>query len=156
LLTTPRRSEALKEEQVRKHLSYANAAATLALVLAIAGGSTAIAVTVNASKKSDVNKKGKIRAGRISAPKLASIRLESKAFPDAGTAPGEVSLGCQPGERLITGGASVPPGVDPATATQNKLLSSHPGPNNTWMASYETNVSPHPPLTLYIACLAAR
>jgi hypothetical protein len=149
-------------EKLRRKLSYGNVVATLALVIAVAGIPAAVAVTVNASKKSDVNKKGNIRKGRVtakklanggvSAPKLASIRIESKVIPNAVTAPGEASLGCRPGERLITGGASVPPGTEPG-GIQNKLLSSHPGPNNDWLVSYETGASPPPPLTIYVACL---
>ena len=59
-------------QKLRKKLTYANVVATLALIVAIAGGSTAVAVSVNAAKKkSDVNKKGNIRAGRVTAKKLA-------------------------------------------------------------------------------------
>ena len=59
--------------KLRRKLTYANVVATLALIVAVAGGSTAVAVTANASKKkTDVNKKGNIRAGRVTAKKLAN------------------------------------------------------------------------------------
>jgi hypothetical protein len=92
---------------MRKHLSYANVTATLALVLAIAGGSTAIAVTVNASKKSDINKKGKIRAGRVTTPKIAdgavtAPKLTAIEIVQAqGITPRAI---CPAGSRLLGGG----------------------------------------------------
>ena len=58
--------------RLRRHLSYANVAATLALIIAVAGGGTALAVAIHSSKKSDINKKGNIRVGRVTAKKLAN------------------------------------------------------------------------------------
>ena len=54
-------------------LTYANVVATIALVIAVAGGTTAIAVSRSASK-SDVNKKGNIRGGRVTTPSSPTER----------------------------------------------------------------------------------
>ena len=45
-------------QRLRRHLSYANVTATLALVIAIAGGTTAIAGSAKAPKNSVVSTTG--------------------------------------------------------------------------------------------------
>ncbi len=55
---------------LRRHLNYANVAATAALIIAVAGIPTAIAVSKGA-KRSDINSKGKIRTGHVTTAKLA-------------------------------------------------------------------------------------
>ena len=99
----------------RGRLSYANVMSTIAVFLAIAGGSTAIAVTVNTSKKSDVNKKGNIREGRITSPKLANGAVTAAKFGaidvvQASTAVGTATAVCPTG-RLIGGGGVVAGGA---------------------------------------------
>ena len=56
---------------LRRHLNYANVAATIALIIAVAGIPTAIAVSKGA-KSGDINSKGKIRAGHVTTAKLAN------------------------------------------------------------------------------------
>jgi hypothetical protein len=128
---------------MRKHLSYANVTATLALIVAVAGGTTAVAVTVNASKKSDVNKKGNIRAGKVTAKKLADGSVVASKL-----APTEVvsvqsgfpvsTATCPAGTRLIGGGGTAGLG--------ERLFSSTPN-GNGWRAE-----SPGTPIA-YALCL---
>jgi hypothetical protein len=103
---------------LRRHLSYANVVATLALLVAIAGGTTAIAVS-KGGKKTDVNKRGNIRAGHVTTPKLADGAVTSAKLADANLTAGDLSgihfvqatgstrvtATCPPGERLLSGGA---------------------------------------------------
>jgi hypothetical protein len=85
---------------MRKRLTYANVVATLALIIAVAGVPTAIAVTVQSSKNSDVDKKGNIRAGHVTADTLANIEVVSAGRSTSG----EASAQCFPGERMLSGG----------------------------------------------------
>lgn len=96
----------------RRRLSYANVTATLALVCAVAGGSTAVAVTVNASKKSDINKKGKIRPNRVTAKKIAdgNVGASELAQIEVVQASGNpfAVANCPAGTRLLSGGGLTP------------------------------------------------
>jgi hypothetical protein len=102
--------------RIRRHLTYANVMSTIAVTLAVVGGSTAVAVTVNASKKSDVNKKGNIRAGRVTAQKLADGNVVASKLAGINVveadSPGSFAQAqCPVGERPIGGGASVTGGA---------------------------------------------
>jgi len=101
-------------QRLRAHLTYANVMSTLAVILAIAGGSTAIAVTVSAGKKSDVNKKGKIRGGHVTTPKLANAAVSAAKLGGIdvvqATAPADAKASCPPTERLLAGGGDIPSG----------------------------------------------
>ncbi len=96
-------------QKLRGKLTYANVAATLALIVAVGGGSTAIAVSVNASKKTDVNKKGNIRAGRVTAKKLADANVTAAKLAGIDVVQANGTNGalatCPDGERLLGGGA---------------------------------------------------
>jgi hypothetical protein len=103
--------------KLRGKATYANAMSTIAVFIALAGGSTAVAVTVNASKKSDVNKKGNIRAKRVTAKKLAdgavvAAKLGGIQIVQASGNPG-VTAHCPAGTRLLAGGglASAPAAI---------------------------------------------
>jgi hypothetical protein len=127
-----------------RKLTYANVMSTIAVVIAIAGGSTAVAVTVNASKKSDVNKKGNIRASRVTTPKLAdaavtaaklgAVRVVQASGSPSGTA------ACSSGERLLGGGGS--------TTVPAALVASRPE-GNGWTATADTVAN----VTAYALCL---
>jgi hypothetical protein len=126
-------------------LNYANVMSTVAIFLAIAGGSTAIAVTVNASKKSDINKKGKIRAGRVTTAKLANgavtaAKLGAIDVVQASNPVGIASAVCPSGGRLIGGGANVAGGAN--------LTGSAPE-GNGWRAVANTGGT----TTAYALCL---
>ena len=60
-------------QRLRPRLTYANTVATLALIVAVSGGATAIAIT--ASKNSVTTKS--IRKGAVTAPKLGPIVVRS-------------------------------------------------------------------------------
>lgn len=95
-------------QRLKRHLTYANVAATLALVIAVAGIPTAIAISKGA-KSSDVNKKGNIRTGRVTARKLATgsvtaAKLAGIDIVQQGGNP-QVTASCPVGERLLSGGA---------------------------------------------------
>jgi hypothetical protein len=79
----------------RRHLNYANVAATVALVVAVAGGATAIAGS-KAPKNSVVS--SSIRPYNVTSRDLAGIRVVQVV--------GQVSAfaSCPQGERLIGGG----------------------------------------------------
>ncbi len=83
--------------------------------MAVGGGSTAIAVSVNASKKTDVNKKGNIRAGRVTAKKLADANVTAAKLAgiDVVQANGgdRAIADCPDGERLLGGGAKINSGA---------------------------------------------
>lgn len=106
--------------QFKNHLTYANVVATLALIVAVAGGSTAIAVSSKVKKNSVGTKQlkkgsvtlakladgavtsAKIADGNVTASKLASIRVDV----DSRT-PASVGLAtCHAPERLLGGGAT--------------------------------------------------
>jgi hypothetical protein len=134
-------------EGIRRHITYANVVATLALFTAIAGGTTAIAVS-KGGKNTDVNKKGNIRAGRVTTPKLADGAVTAPKL-----APGNVTASqlagvdvvqtsgaplataiCPSGERLLSGGAI-------AVTGGSKLGSSSPNEaGNGWTASADGDV----------------
>jgi hypothetical protein len=110
--------------RLTRQLTYANVVATLALIVAVAGGSTAIAVS--ASKKSDVSKKGNIRAGRVTSGKLANgaVTADKLAGIDIVQAEGASPIAtCPAGERLIGGGAQSLSGAPLLTSAPNVLTS---------------------------------
>lgn len=80
---------------LRCHLSYANVAATLALLIAIAGGTTAIAGS-NAPKNSVTS--SSIKPFNVTARDLAGIRVVQV------TGQFNAFASCSHGERLIGGG----------------------------------------------------
>jgi hypothetical protein len=133
--------------RLRPHLNYANVAASLALIIAVAGVPTAVAISAS-KKTSDVNKNGNIRAGRVTAAKLANgsvtaAKLAAIDVVQASDSGGFAVATCPGGERLLGGGAkmnSFPPGV--------ALTRSAPS-DNTWQA--QTNSAAN--VTTYALCL---
>ena len=127
-----------------RKLTYANVMSTIAVVIAIAGGSTAVAVTVNASKKSDVNKKGNIRAGRVTAKKLADGAIAAAKLGDIqlfqASGNPAATASCPAGTRLFAGGGG--------TAAPAALATSQPE-GNAWLAVSDTGVN----VTAYALCL---
>ena len=130
--------------KLRERRTYANAMSTIAVFIALAGGSTAVAVTVNASKKSDVNKKGNIRAKRVTAKKLAdgavgAAKLGGIQVVQASGNPA-ATASCPAGTRLFAGGGG--------TAAPAALATSQPE-GNAWLAVSDTGVN----VTAYALCL---
>ncbi len=58
-------------DRLRRHLTYANVAATLALIVAVAGGTTAIAMKATAPKNSVTTKS--IRPYNVTAGDLSGL-----------------------------------------------------------------------------------
>jgi hypothetical protein len=120
----------------RRHLSYANVMATIAVVIAVAGIPSAVAITTSRVKKNSVGakqlKKGSVTAdklapgavtdakiadGNVTASKLAGIHLVAD-----NRAPGSGTLAtCQAPERLLSGGATTEGGT--LSASQPELTS---------------------------------
>jgi hypothetical protein len=92
----------------RKHLTYANVVATLALIVAVAGIPSAVAITSKLKKNSVGTKqikKGAITAakladGSVTAPKLGPVHRVTQTTPSTGSL-----VRCNPPERLLSGGA---------------------------------------------------
>jgi hypothetical protein len=124
--------------RIRRHLSYANVTATLALVIAIAGGTTAIAGS-KAPKNSVVS--SSIRPFNVTAGDLAGIRIVEVDGQFSVFAP------CRKRERLIGGGgSSIPPGFP-------DLAVSRPG-NNGWQV--QQGEGPNTLMAAYALCLKAK
>jgi hypothetical protein len=91
---------------IRTKLTYANVVATLALIVAVAGGSTAIAISSKQKISGKLIKPGTIttkqlKNGSITGPKLAKI--ERIAVP--ASAGNSTEASCPGGTVLVSGGA---------------------------------------------------
>jgi hypothetical protein len=128
---------------LRQKLTYANVVATVALIIAVAGIPVAVAATVNATHSSDVNKKGNIRASRVTAAKIAdgNVTAGKLAAIDVITRSGTgfVSVPCPDGERILSGGYAGP-GADVPVSRPD---------GNGWAASFIGG----PSGTTYAVCL---
>ena len=133
---------------LRRHLNYANVAATAALIIAVAGIPTAIAVSKGA-KRSDINSKGKIRTGHVTTAKLAdgSVTAAKIAGVDVVQAAGNggATVTCPAGERLLGGGGDIPSGGGAA------LQRSQPE-GNGWHAGQNAGTG-NSSVTVYALCL---
>jgi hypothetical protein len=87
--------------RLKAHLTYANVAATLALLVAVAGGTTAIARST--APKNSVTSNS-IKPNNVTARDLAGIRIVQANGQFAAVAR------CPHGERLLGGGGSAPTG----------------------------------------------
>jgi hypothetical protein len=123
--------------RLRSHLSYANVVATLALVIAVAGGTTAIATKSTAPKNSVTSKS--IRPYNVTARDLAGLILvkgegtfTDPAPPDGAPSGGSATAACPSGTRLLSGGGRVEPGV----GGRYTIRSSQPG-GNGWSVTAE-------------------
>jgi hypothetical protein len=126
-----------RPKELRRHLNYANVMSTIAVVIAVAGIPTAIAVT-NKPGKNTVTTKS-IKNGSVTAKDLAPTQVVSTTGP----ADGLRTVTCGSGERLIGGGAS----ADPATAGDPRLPAiQNTRPNGDlsgWVASASTGAVPY-------------
>jgi hypothetical protein len=105
---------------MRKHLTYANVVATLALIVAVAGGSAAIAISVKVKKNSVGTKqikKGSITAGKLADGAVTNVKLADGSVTGSkltGTriakdqqAPNvQADIGCATGEKMLSGGGA--------------------------------------------------
>jgi hypothetical protein len=122
--------------RLRRNLNYANVAATLALIIAVAGGTTAIAggkAAPNSVASSS------IKPHNVTARDLAGIRVVQANGQFSAFAP------CARGERLVGGGGSAPAG--------DSLGASRPG-GNGWFSQQGSGPETH--LTAYALCLKVK
>jgi hypothetical protein len=137
---------------LRSHLTYANVVATLALVVAVAGGSTAIAVSSKVKKNSVGTKQlkngsvtaAKLANGNVTAPKLAPVRIVSAQ--GTGAPATDAIAQCSGNDRLLGGGAQAAPGGSLSASKSSPL--SAPG----WDAA-TTPIGPS--ATAQALCLSA-
>jgi hypothetical protein len=123
-------------QRLRGHLNYANVAASLALIVAVAGGTTAIAGN-NAPANSVTS--NSIKPRNVTARDLAGIRLVQVTGQFAAFAP------CGRAERLLGGGGD---------STAN-LGRSRPEKNG-WSAAQGLGTGGDVPVTAYALCLQAK
>jgi hypothetical protein len=97
---------------LKRHLTYSNVMATIAVVIAVAGGTAAVA-GVRVAPKNSVTTKS-IRPNNITSRDLTGIiRVTSSstftdpAPPDGSFGSGSASVPCPAGTRLISGGGGV-------------------------------------------------
>ena len=137
--------------RIRRHLTYANVAATLALVIAIAGGGTAIARSgKNSVRSSDV------KNGQITARDLAPLRAVTEtgtvqdAASDGQASYGTVIATCPKGQKLLSGGAPNTPTIGLLT-----LVSSSPA-GNAWRVVVASDSGDTKPIAATALCLSAK
>jgi hypothetical protein len=123
---------------LKRHLTYANIASTLALVIAVAGGATAVAVS-KAPRNSVAS--SSIKPFNVTARDLARVRVVEVNQPFSAFAP------CGRGERLLGGGgSSIPPGFP-------DLGVSRPG-GNGWFV--QQGQGPDTLMAAYALCLRSK
>ncbi len=135
----------------KPRLSYANVTASLALIVAVAGGATAVAGVAKAPKNSVVAKS--IKDGNVTAKKLTTtVRVQTLTtltdpFPgDGNFVVGNAIVRCPNGSRAITGGGN--------TAGNRSLLqhSSPGGDGMSWIVAAGTD-NPNTEVRAQVVCL---
>ena len=125
--------------RLRKHLSYANVTATFALIAAIGGGTTAIALQGRNSVQSN-----DIKNGHVTGRDLSSTRIFVKTFPLVGANDvNGTTVFCRRGFRLVSGGGSVP----------GSLQQSHPVLDGGWSVVGSNNNGPPTQGLAYAFCI---
>lgn len=126
---------------MRKHLSYANVMSTVAAMLALAGGSTAVAISANKKAPKNSVTSASIRNGSVTAKDLAQVKIVSEF--------GFNMANCGPNEKLLGGGAISfnASGLEITTAS-DRLQRSYPV-GNGWTSAGAANSR------AYALCLAA-
>jgi hypothetical protein len=137
-------------QRLRRHLSYANVTATLALVIAIAGGTTAIAGSAKAPKNSVVSKS--IKPGNVTARDLATTFNASatSAITDPSPLDGQYATGsavaeCPPGARALSGGGG--------TGGVRRVLQFSGRVGEGWRISIGTDDPGSTPVSATVTCL---
>ena len=128
---------------MRAKLTYANVVATLALIVAVAGGSAAVALSVG---KNSV-KASSIKAGNVTARELAGVRVVRA------TATGFTSAvaRCAKNEQLLSGG-----GITNSSSGDPALIESQPV-GNSWSARGTDSVaSPNAVSSAVALCLKSK
>jgi hypothetical protein len=139
--------------RIRSHLSYANVTATLALIVAVAGGTTAIAMKATAPKNSVTSKS--IRPNNVTArdlTRLIEVRAQTTfndpSPPDDTFTSATATATCPVGTRVISGGGV----VDDDHAA---LVGSDPI-SEGWVVSAKADGSNDATITALARCLSKR
>jgi hypothetical protein len=139
--------------RLRRHLTYANVAATLALIVAVAGGTTAIAMKATAPKNSVTSKS--IRPYNVTARDLTRlIEVRGQAVfndpaPPDDTFSGATAIAtCPTGTRVMTGGGF----VGNARATLSGSQPTH----EAWIVSAKGDGTNEATITALAWCLSKR
>ncbi len=119
-------------KKLRGKLTYANVAATLALVIAVAGGTTALAASKNSVTSSSI-KPYNVTASDLAGIRVVQVSGEFKAF-----------AACSHRERLLGGGGSASP-----------LGTSRPG-SNGWYVEQGSALGGNQIVSAYALCLKAK
>lgn len=138
---------------LRRNLSYANVTATLALIIAVAGGTTAIAMKATAPKNSVTTKS--IRPFNVTArdlSRLIEVRSQT-AFRDPGSPDGTFARAtatarCPVGSRVISGGGFV-------DSDHAALIGSDPI-SEGWVVSATADGANQATITVIARCLSKR
>jgi hypothetical protein len=110
--------------KLKPHLTYANVVATLALIVAVSGGATAVAVGLG---KGSVGPK-QLRKGAVRAQELGPVIVRSQSGP--GISQGFAT--CKKGERVLSGGGTV---TSTSGGGAPVLFSSTPAGARSWKVS---------------------
>ena len=130
----------------RINLSYSNVVATIALLVAISGGATAIAISAG---KNTVTTKS-IKPGNVTARDLGPIKtvIQQTAIPDSSGSSNDskiIRLFCPKGSRPLSGGA----------AGAQVIQSSYPTPNGWQMGlAADAPTGGSIPVVGYVVCLS--
>ncbi len=121
----------------RPRLSYANVTATIALLVAVAGGTTAIAGVAKAPKNSVVAKS--IKKGNVTAKKLTTtVRVNAQAnITDPSPGDGLYAVGSVAGDSALRAPAQSMAGAAQVAAA-TVLQSSGPVGGNGWLVGAGT------------------
>ena len=137
----------------REKLTYANVAATVALVIAVAGGTTAIAGVAKAPKNSVVAKS--IKNGNVTATELAGLTPVTSTAPiaDASQNDGNAGFGttvarCPKGARAITGGGAI-------GGNHTAIQGSTPSGNDAWIVVASNDSGNTTQVVASVLCLPA-
>jgi hypothetical protein len=140
-------------DRLRRHLTYANVTATLALIVAVAGGTTAIAMKATAPKNSVTSKS--IRPYNVTArdlTRLIAVRSQTTFSdpgpPDGTFASASATAPCPAGTRVITGGGFV-------DTNQASLVGSDPI-SEGWVVSAKADGTNQATITVIARCLSKR
>jgi hypothetical protein len=137
-------------QRLRRHFSYANVAATLALVIAIAGGTAAIAGSPKAPKNSVVSRS--IKPGNVTAKDLGTTlnvsATNSVGDPspfDGDYATGGAEAHCPSGARALSGGGG--------TGGVREVLQFSGRVGEGWRISIGTDDPGPTPVSATVTCL---
>jgi hypothetical protein len=140
-------------KEPRTHLTYANVVATLALIVALGGGTTAIALRGKNSVRSN-----DIKNGNVTGVDLSSTRLIDKPFTSADAAVdndwtgASTTVHCPRRFRLIGGGGSAFAG----TGGRGAVRSSQPNADGGWTVDVQQDSGQPGTAHAFALCLKKR